>query len=223
MKNLMRSLALSACAAVLATAYTTVASAQISTEKSTFSLTEPMDVGGTVLQPGTYRIKVVILANDRNMLHVTDVAGTKVFAAVLATPHPIKTDETIPESRFIYFDAVDGQPKALRTWFAHDTPHGQDIIYPKRRAMEIAVAAKVPVVAIPDEVKEAEYKSVPFTVVTPEKQVKPYEAQPPTIVAETRPAPALPATASNVPLFAALGLLSVGVAVGIRVLSNRAS
>ena len=84
-------------------------------------------------------------------------------------------------------------------------------------------AGEVAVIAIPDEVKEAEYKSVPLTVVTPELQVKPYEAPAPTVVAEARPLRRLPGTASHVPLFAALGLLSLGGAFGLRVLTNRAS
>ena len=96
--------------------------------------------------------------------------------------------------------------------------------------MELAVVAKAPVIAIPDEAKEAEYKSVPLTVVTPEQQVKPYEAPvvvqkapepaPPVVVAEARPAEQLPKTASHVPLFAALGLLSLGGAFGLRILSE---
>ena len=223
MKNLMRGLALGTFAAFLGVAFTPAATAQINTEKSLFTLTEPMDVGGAVLEPGTYRIKVVELSFNRNVVQVTNEAGSKVFAAVLATPHVIRTDEAIPESRFIYYAAIAGQPKALRTWFAHDTPYGQDIIYPKRRAMELAAAAKVPVIAIPDEVKEAEYKTVPLTVVTPELQVKPYEAPAPTVVAEARPLKQLPRTASHVPLFTALGLLSLGGAFGLRVLTNRAA
>ena len=221
MKNLMRGLALGAFAAFLVAAYASRATAQIETEKTLFTLTDPMDVGGTVLEPGTYRIKVVELSFNRNLVQVTNVAGTKVVAAVLATPHPIKTDETIPESRFIFYPAVENQPKALRTWFARDTPYGQDIIYPKRRAMELAVVAKVPVIAIPDEVKEAEYKSVPLTVVTPEKQVTPYQEPAPPVVAEARPHKHLPRTASQLPLVAVLGLLSLGAALGLRALANR--
>jgi hypothetical protein len=220
MKNLMRGCTL-ALAAFLVAAYASGANAQINTEKTLFTLTDPMDVGGTVLEPGTYRIKVVELASNRNLVQVTNEAGTKVFVAVLATPHPIKTDETIPESRFIYYPALENQPKALRTWFAHDTPYGQDIIYPKRHAMEIAAAAKVPVIAIADEVKEAEYKSTPLTIVTPEKQVMPYQEPAPLVVAETRPHRNLPRTASHVPLFAAAGLLSLGAAFGLRALTNR--
>ncbi len=223
MKKLMTCLALGTFATLLGVA-STPAYAQSEMENSTFTVTEPIDVGAFTLPPGTYLIKVVTLESNRNVIQVSNVEQTKVFANVLATPHPIRADEVIPSSRYIYYETAAGQPKALRTWFARDTPNGQDIIYPKRRAMELAAAAKVPVIAIPDEVKEAEYKSLPFTVVTPEQQVKPYEAPAPApvVVAEARPQE-LPRTASHVPLYAALGLLSLGGAFGLRALTNRAS
>ena len=223
MKRLMTCLALGTFATLLGVA-STPAYAQSETENSTFTVTEPIEVGAFTLPPGTYLIKVVTLESNRNVIQVSNVEQTKVFANVLATPHPIRADEVIPSSRYIYYETAAGQPKALRTWFARDTPNGQDIIYPKRRAMELAAMAKVPVIAIPDEVKEAEYKSVPFTVVTPEQQVKPYEAPSPApvVVAEARPQQ-LPRTASHVPLYAALGLLSLGAAFGLRALTNRPS
>jgi len=224
MKKLMTCLALGTFATLLGVVSAPVAYAQSNKENSTFTVTEPLDVGGFTLQPGTYLIKVVMLASDRNSIQVTNVEQTKVFANVLSTPHPIRADEVVPSSRYIYYATAPGQPKALRTWFARDTEKGQDIIYPKRRAMELAAVAKEPVIAIPDEVKEAEYKSVPIAVVTPDLQVKPYaEPAPPVVVAEARPLKQLPATASHIPLFAALGLLSLGGAFGLRILTNRAA
>jgi hypothetical protein len=163
------------------------------------------------------------------MIQVTNVEQSKIFASVLTTPHPIRTGEEIPSSRYFYYAAGPGQNKALRTWFARDTTNGQDIIYPNRRAMELAAAAKEPVIAIPDDTKEAEYKTVPLVVVTPEKQVKPYvepmvqkAPEPaPAVVAEARPPKELPRTASTVPLWAALGLLSLGGAFGLHRLADR--
>jgi hypothetical protein len=222
MKNLMRGFALGTFAAFLGVA-STPAYAQTDREISSFTVAEPVDVGAFTLPPGTYLIKVVQLQSGRNMIQFSNVEQTKIFANVLATPHPILSEEVMPSSRLIYYATPEGQRKALRTWFASDTSSGQDIIYPKRRALELAAAVKEPVIAIPDDVKEAEYKSVPLTVVTPEQQVKPYEAPAPTLVAEAVPAKELPRTASHVPLFAALGLLSLGGAFGLRALTNRAS
>lgn len=224
MTKLTRWLALGAFAALIGVACTPGANAQMNTEKSALTLTEPLDVGGTLLQPGTYIIKALELTYNRHFVQVTDETGTKVFVTVIAVPHLVKMSEIVPESRYTYYPAVAGQPKALRTWYAPDTEHGRDIIYPKQRAIELAVAVKEPVVAIPDNTKEAEFKTVPLVVVTPERTVKPYQAPappPPVAVAENVPAKTLPKTASRVPLYAALGLLSLGGALSLRALSNR--
>jgi hypothetical protein len=224
MKKLMTCLALGTFATLLGVASAPVANAQSDRENSTFTITEPVDVGGFTLQPGTYLIRTLLLASNRYTVQVTNVEGTTVFATVLAVPHPIQRDEMVPESRYIYYATAPGQPKALRTWFAGDVSNGQDIVYSKRRAMELAATAKVPVIAIPDAVKEPEYKTVALTVVTPDQNMKPYvEPAPPVVVAEARPLKQLPATASHVPLFAALGLLSLGGAFGLRILTNRAA
>ena len=220
MKKLMTCLALGAFATLLGVATTPAAYAQSEWENSTFTVTEPVDVGSFTLQPGTYLLKVVILKTNRNLIQVTNEDQSKVFATVLATPHPIREGEVIPASRYIYYTAAPGQNRALRTWFARDTPNGQDIIYPHHRAVEIAVAAKEPVIAVPDEVKEAEYKTVPLAVVTPDRQVKPYEEPAPPVVAEAPPPKQLPKTASDVPLYAALGLLSLGAAFSLRAFSH---
>jgi hypothetical protein len=229
MKKLMIGIALGTFVALVAA--TAPASAQSERENSTFTVTEPVDVGGFTLEPGTYLIKVVTLQSNRNMIQVTNEDQTKVFASVLATPHALTLNEAAPTSRYVYYAAAPGQRKALRTWFARDTTNGQDIVYPNKRAMELAVAAKAPVVALPDETKETEYKTVTLAVVTPDQRVTPYQEPavvvqtapaPPVVIAEAKPSE-LPATASRVPLFAALGLLSVGAGFGLRAFANRAS
>jgi hypothetical protein len=222
MKKLMTGLALGAFAALLVVT-SPAALAQSERENSTFTVTEPVDVGSFTLQPGTYLIKVVTLESNRNMIQVTNEDQTNVFASVLATPHKLAANEAAPTSRYVYYATEPGQRKALRTWFARDTTNGQDIVYSQKRAMEIAVVAKAPVIAIPDDVKETEYKSATLTVVTPQQEVRPYEQPAPVaMIAEAPPARKLPATASTVPLYAALGLLCVGGAVGARVLSRPA-
>ena len=85
MKNFVRGLALGATAALLAGATTYSATAQIHTEKTNFTLTEPMDVGGFVLEPGSYRLKVVVLSDNR--IHIFTATGRRVqtFGASVGT------------------------------------------------------------------------------------------------------------------------------------------
>lgn len=204
-------------ALLLAVGFAPVGNAQIDREKTLFTIGEPLDVGGTVLQPGTYLIKIMKSSSNRSIVQVTNTDQSKTYALVLATPHPIKGDTTIPESRFTYFPATSTQPQALRTWFSGDTSTGQDIIYPKRRAEELAVVANTTVIAVPDETKPAEYEKAELIPVKPTRLEK---TPPATTVAEQAPAK-LPKTASSVPLTALLGVLALGGAAGLRILANR--
>jgi hypothetical protein len=238
MKRLTSWLAVGMCTALLGFTLAANANGQGTSEQASFKLTEPLDVGGTILQPGDYQIKVVPLQGNRNLLQVTNADGTKLLATLLSIPHAEGPGGVqIPASRYVYYPASAGHIKTLRTWFAANTPGlgGHDIVYPKQRAMELAALVKAPVVAIPDEVKEADYKTAPLVVVTPEKEVKPYEevtAQKPPVpeAAPTQPAKAvekpvhhkrLPKTASDVPLHAGLGLLSLLGALGLGALARR--
>jgi hypothetical protein len=160
------------------------------------------------------------------MLRVKSDDQMKLFTTVLSIPHPTTAGEVKPEAEFVYFPATAGFPKVLRTWYEQDRSSGHDIVYPKARALELAATLKQPIIAMPTETKEAEYVIAPLTVVTPEKQEKPHmvvrKAEPPvTQIAENRAEKELPGTASDVPLFAFLGVLALGGAVGLHALANR--
>jgi hypothetical protein len=226
MKKLMTCLALGAFATLLAVAPTHSALAQSQPEAATFVVTEPLDVGTITLQPGTYHIKVVKIDSNKDMLRVMDAEQMKIFTTVLTRPYPITMGEVIPESRYVVWSTPAGQPQVLRTWFAPDRSIGHEIVYSQKRAMELAAIAREPVIAVPDEVTADTYPTAPLLIVTPERQVRPWEPR----LAEREPAPArvaeareLPRTASRVPLFAAFGLLSLAGAFGLRALVNRAS
>lgn len=198
-------------------------------EQGYINLTEPLDVGGTVLQPGEYNIIVVPGRVDRNMLQVWNIDKTNLLTTLLSVPHVEGPSEVrVPNSRYIYYPASEGSPRALRTWFASNTPNsgGHDIVYPKARATELAARVAEPVVAIPDEVKVAEFETAPLVVVTPDKKVVPYKVatikEPPAKMAQnTPPQRLLPQTASHLPLIAGLGFLSLFGALGLGVLARR--
>lgn len=193
----------------------TVASAQ-SSEFSMMTVTEPLDVGGTVLQPGMYRIKVVPLQTNRNMLQVNSVDKKELFLTVLSINHPRL--EARPETEYVFYPAAAGLPKALRTWYPADKGSGgHDIVYPGDRAAELAARVKEPVPA---------YRLVgPVT----EEQLKTVEIAPvrwnetPVVVAENelpRTENKLPRTASSFPLLAGLGLLALGGAASLRLIGR---
>lgn len=212
-------------------------------EVSTLPVTEPLDVGGTILQPGTYLIRLVSIRDDRNKVQITSVDRQTIYATVLTIPHDLEPGEEMPNTTFVYYPAGEGQPRALRTWFAPDPASGtgHDIVYEESRARQLARLAKESVPSYRGE------ETATLNVVTPEATIEPYVAPQPTTPAPaptaelesttettlsttpametttpmTSAAPAdttmeMPQTASRVPLLALLGLLSLGAAVVIR-------
>jgi LPXTG-motif cell wall-anchored protein len=115
----------------------------------------------------------------------------------------------------------------LKAWFYPGDNFGQEFVYPRQRAIELAAAEKEPVPAL--AVETTELTTAPIVAVTPEAKEEPV-AQAIQInpeVAEVTPVPTpapaivaadpqLPKTGSQVPLIALLGLTSLGVAFTLK-------
>jgi hypothetical protein len=135
-----------------------------------------------------------------------------------------------------------GEPQAIRAWFYPGDNSGQEFVYPKKRAVELAKITNQPVLYIPDAVapsivapvktateppvlalKEVEVKAVQPTGQDVELAAV-VTAPPPVQIASAQPASlpkSLPKTASNMPLVALLGLFSVSVGLSLRALCYR--
>ena len=134
MKNALRLIVVGAIALLISS----VGFAQ-TPESSTLPVTEPLEVGGTILQPGTYVIRVLPSSTDRNKVQITSTDFKTVFATVLTVPHPLEPNEEIPNTTYIFYPAGEGMPRALRTWFAPNPPTftGHDIVYEESRAKQL--------------------------------------------------------------------------------------
>ena len=126
----------------------------------------------------------------------------------------------------------EGQPEAIHAWFYPGHNWGEEFVYPKTRALELAKIANEPVLATPIELPapvEA-LKVAPIIAVKPtgeEVAVTEVVQAPPTEVAAVEPTPAAPAaevlpqTASHLPLVGMVGLLSLGACFGLWFYSKR--
>jgi len=205
---------------------------------STLPVDEPLDVGGTILQPGTYTIRVLPTQADRNRVQITSPDNKTIYATVLTIPHDLEPDEKVPNATFVFYPAGEGAPRALRTWFPPDTQWkaGKDIVYEESRAKQLARLGNEPVPSYTGEITE----TTEVQVVTPSATVEAYVPPPPApVVVEPAPAPVavaepepmepvvpmtsaqeetpeLPQTAGNVPLIALIGLLSIAAAIAFR-------
>jgi hypothetical protein len=159
-------------------------------EVSTLPITEPTDVGGTVLQPGDYMIRVLRSFSDRNKVQITNADRSIIYVSALTVPHALEPGEAIPNTTFVYYPAGEGMPRALRTWFAPNPSAsfgGHDIVYEEGRAKQLARLAKSSVVSYQGTTEVAELDTKPLEVVTPEATVETYTYTPPPAptVAET--------------------------------------
>ena len=191
----------------------------------TFS--EPVEipgVGAQVLPAGTYVFRLLDSQSDRHIVQVSNVRGDHVYATILAIPnYRLKaTDKTVITFR----ERAAGDPEAIRAWFYPGRTWGEEFVYPKKRAIELARSTNQPVLAMPTEL--ATYLTQPVVSANDPPVVAlreaPIEAVKPTgevvPVAEVVEAPpvqtaaaaeeSMPKSASPLPLLGLLGLLSLG-------------
>jgi len=193
----------------------------------TFSQTiEVPGVGQQFLPAGTYVFKIVDSLSDRDIVQITSKDGLHVFATILA----IANYRLKPTSKTVmtFRERASGQPEAVRAWFYPGNTFGEEFVYPKARAIEIAKVAQQPVLAMPTELAPEIVKSepptqalraAPIVAVTPKgEEVEVAQVIPPkTELAQAE----LPKTASSLPLLGLMGLLALGLGFGFSLISKR--
>jgi len=209
--------------------------------KTVITLSGPVEIPGVhlagwgVLPAGTYVFKVLDSQSDRHIVQIFNKDETTIYATILAIPnYRLKvTDKTVMTFR----ERPAGEPEALRAWFYPGRNWGEEFVYPKAKAMELAKTTNTPVlftaVEIPVEVAEpiktadepvvVQLKQAPIMAATPAgEEVQLAEVvTPPPAETEVALAPELPATASTLPLIALLGLLTLGAALALRFAEKR--
>ena len=181
-------------------------------------------VGAQTLPAGTYVFKILDSASDRHIVQIFNERMDHVYTTILAIPnYRLKaTDKTV----MTFGERAAGQPEALRAWFYPGHQWGDEFVYPKYRAVELAKITNQPVLATPIELASAPIealKTAPVEAVKPTGEVIPLAAvvEPPPV--EVAAAQNLPQTASPLPLLGLIGLLSLGAGFALSVVSKRAA
>ncbi len=191
--------------------------------------------GWEVLPAGTYVFKVMASTGNRHIVQIFSEDESTIYATVLAIPNVrLKpADKTVVTFR----EQPTGQPNAMRAWFYPGRQWGEEFVYPKAQAVELAKVSGEAVLEMPASVTTeavkpeasavvSELERTPVTAVEPtgeEVELSQIVTPPPageTLVAESTPA-ALPKSGSPLPLMAVLGLLALGGALGLRVVETR--
>jgi len=187
------------------------------------TVNETIEVPGAVLPAGTYVLKLVDSPSDRNIVQVMNERQDHVFATVLAIPNY----RLQPSGKTVltFYEVPIGQPQPVRAWFYPGDNYGQEFVYPKARNIAEATPPPAPVAPAPEPapvVAEAPPAPAPPAPVetAPEPQIV-ASNEPPPAPPEIAPAPVMPQTASNLPVFALFGLLSAGAALVLGTFAKR--
>lgn len=241
--RLFETAATAICLAALATIAAPAARADEWNRKTTITFSGPVEIPGVhlkgwgVLPAGTYVFKILDSTSDRHIVQIFNADETTIYATVLAIPnYRLKaTDKTVMTFR----ERPAGQPEALRAWFYPGKNWGEEFVYPKAKALELAKSTNTPVLftpaELPVEVSEpvklaaqpvvAELKRVPVMAAKPtgqQVQLAEVVTAPPALMASAAPLPKkLPSTAGSLPSLALLGLMALGAAFGARSLASR--
>jgi len=210
---------------LVGTAFAPAARADDYNLKTIVTFNEPFEVPGQVLPAGTYTIKLMNSRSNRNIVQIFNADGTHLITTVLA----INNYRLTPTGKTVitFSERPGDRPEALKAWFYPGNTWGQQFVYPKHRAIELALAEKEPVPALTVDELPADLNEAPIVAETPEQNEVPVTAaiQTAPLAAEnTSPAPLaeqaqpsadakqLPKTASELPLIALLGMASLGFA-----------
>jgi hypothetical protein len=197
-------------------------------KKTVVTFSQPVELPGIALPAGTYVFKLLDSLSNRHIVQVFNADETKIFATILAIPNY----RLAPSSETIlrFDERPTGLPEALRAWFYPGDNFGQEFVYPKTRALQLAETTHQPVLSreeTPIETTTEELKTADVIEITPKVEPMPEvqtqatlgeadRALVPELVSTPIPeAPVvteLPDTASPLPLVALIGLISLSAA-----------
>jgi hypothetical protein len=140
------------------------------------TVNEPVRLPTMTLQPGNYSLRLLEATANRHVVQVRDENG-KGLGLILALPNY----RLVPKGKTVlqYWETPPGQARALRAWFVPGDNYGQEFIYPKSEASQIAGYTGG---TLPDNTSDLKTAKV--------ENFDESNTQPPTTVAETTPAPA---------------------------------
>lgn len=243
--RLLKAIAPLLCFLLFAPMMATTARADEYNKKTIFTFSAPFEIPGfngpMVLPAGTYVFKLLDTMANRNIVQVFNKNETHLYSTILAIPdyRLQPSDKTIVK----FTERASNSPEALKAWFYPGDSYGQEFVYPKVRAVELAKNANEPVLSMPEETSanmakpiksgnEAAVKALEQANVKAEKpngaeeeMAQVVTTKPPagesTTEANNNTATELPKTASTMPLWGLAGLLLCCAGAGLRIFSKR--
>ncbi|MGA3236274.1 MAG: hypothetical protein ABSG03_08235 [Bryobacteraceae bacterium] len=212
-------------------------------KKTVFTFNAPVEIPGQVLLPGTYVFKLLNSQNDRNIVLVYNKDENHLIGTFLTIADYRMTPPSKPLITFE--ERAAGAPEAIKSWFYPGDNYGNQFVYPKARAVQLAAQSQQSVPSMPTnlaaathnqdsqkvaDMKQAELKAQKpsgeeatlaevFLIAAPTTPTA--DPAPParTLVALAPSSGELPKTASPMPLLLLAGLLLLAAGLGLRATS----
>jgi hypothetical protein len=208
-----------------------------------FTFSGPVEIpGGRILPAGKYAFKVLDLGSARNIVQIFNADQSKLLATVITIPdyRQNPTDHAL----ITFSETAQGGPPAIKEWFYPGDQYGQEFVYPKNRAVQLAQAANQAVPSMPNKMasnippaqntNQASNAGVQALKDTPLKAEEPqgqevelaevFVMQPvATDTSGSEVAEKLPKTASFLPLFGLLGCAFIAASALLWLASRRAA
>jgi hypothetical protein len=229
---LLKGLGTGLCLTVLCLLVAPKAKADEWNDKTVITFSGPVEVPGVgqhLLPAGTYVFKLVDSPSDRHVVQIFNKDETQVLTTILAIPNYRlrATDKTVITFR----ERPTGEPVSLKAWFYPGHEWGDQFVYERSRAIQLAQETNEVVLSTPVALASAPVEALstaPIEAVAPSgdtvEATQVVEAPPaPALAAAPAAAPApvevasLPDTASHLGLIGLYGLmlLSAGFLVSI--------
>jgi hypothetical protein len=139
-------------------------------QQVTLTFSNPVEIPGHVLEPGTYVFELG-LGNTSQYEHIVRVYNKSkdhLYGMFMTIPDHRLTRTNKPVLEFA--ESPVGSPEAIYAWFYPEDKTGHEFVYPKSEAMRLAKANNRPVASMPDETNiasENDLKQAHVNAVTP--------------------------------------------------------
>lgn len=196
-------------------------------KKTVMTFSQPIEIPGQILPAGTYTFKLLDSLSDRHIVQIWDADGTHLITTVLA----INNVRLRPTGKTVvkFAERSGDNPEALKAWFYPGDNFGQEFVYPRQRATQLATESQNTVPAMSDESAPVDLNTQVVEVSPPTAEPAPAAVETPAPAAQPAPEPVstpvaqpteLPKTASSLPLIALIGVTSLGLAIGLKRFSS---
>jgi hypothetical protein len=148
---MMRALKILSGAAVLAMCLAPAAHADEWNKRTYLTFSGPVQIPGATLAAGTYTFELADPNMARHVIRVSEKDSGKPVALFMTIPQD-RLDP--PDNNLVLFrERPAGAPQAIQAWFYPGDRIGEEFVYPKSQAVQIAKANRTAVLATNDEAK----------------------------------------------------------------------